>query len=76
MKKYDVAAYVWPSYTGNDPRAKLFWEEGYGEWQTVHNIQQNSVGKPDNVNGYGYLEAIRDVFLNANDQEKMMGIDK
>ena len=46
MKKYDVAAYVWPSYTGNDPRAKLFWKEGYGEWQTVHNIQQNSVGKP------------------------------
>jgi len=45
-KKYDVAAYVWPSYTGNDPRAKLFWKEGYGEWQTVHNIQQNSVGKP------------------------------
>ena len=37
MKKYDVAAYVWPSYTGNDPRTRMFWPEGIGEWQTVHN---------------------------------------
>ena len=35
MKKYDVAAFVWPSYTGDEPRARIFWEEGYGEWQTV-----------------------------------------
>ena len=35
MKKYDIAAYVWPSYTGDEPRARIFWEEGYGEWQTV-----------------------------------------
>lgn len=33
--KYDVAAIIWPSYTGDDPRAKIFWHEGYGEWQTV-----------------------------------------
>ena len=32
---YDVAAYVWPAYTGNEPRSRLFWPEGYGEWQTV-----------------------------------------
>ena len=39
MKKYDVAAYVWPSYTGDEPRARIFWEEGYGEWQTVKKMQ-------------------------------------
>ena len=35
MKKYDVAAYIWPSYTGRDIRALPFWEKGMGEWQTV-----------------------------------------
>ncbi len=35
MQKYDVAAYVWPAYTGDEPRAKMFWQEGIGEWQTV-----------------------------------------
>ncbi len=35
MAKYDIAAYVWPSYTGDDPRARIFWDQGYGEWQTV-----------------------------------------
>jgi len=35
MKKYDVAAYIWPSYTGDEPRSRIFWEEGIGEWQTV-----------------------------------------
>jgi len=33
-QKYDVAAYVWPSYHPDD-RAKIFWPEGIGEWQTV-----------------------------------------
>lgn len=33
--RFDVAAYVWPSYTGDEPRARMFWPEGYGEWQTV-----------------------------------------
>lgn len=32
---YDVAAYIWPAYTGDEPRSRLFWPEGYGEWQTV-----------------------------------------
>lgn len=31
---YDVAAYVWPSYHP-DQRAKIFWPDGIGEWQTV-----------------------------------------
>ncbi len=37
MKKYDVAAYVWPAYTGDEKKTLRFWEEGYGEWQTVKN---------------------------------------
>ena len=36
-KKYDVAAYVWPAYTGDEPRAWAFWPEGMGEWQSVKN---------------------------------------
>ncbi|MBN2853681.1 MAG: glycoside hydrolase family 99-like domain-containing protein [Clostridia bacterium] len=35
MKKYDVAAYVWPSYTGDELRTRIFWPDGIGEWQTV-----------------------------------------
>lgn len=34
-RKYDVAAYIWPSYTGDEKRSRIFWEEGFGEWQTV-----------------------------------------
>ena len=37
MKHYDVAAYVWPAYTGNEPRTRMFWPEGIGEWQSVRN---------------------------------------
>ena len=37
MQKYDVAAYVWPAYTGNDARSRIFWEKGNGEWQSVQN---------------------------------------
>lgn len=33
-KHYDIAAYVWPSYHPDD-RAKIFWPDGIGEWQTV-----------------------------------------
>lgn len=32
--RYDIAAFVWPSYHP-DPRAKVFWPQGIGEWQTV-----------------------------------------
>lgn len=35
MSKYDVAAIIWPSYTGDENRTRIFWPEGYGEWQTV-----------------------------------------
>ena len=33
-KRYDIAAFVWPSYHPDD-RAKVFWPDGIGEWQTV-----------------------------------------
>ena len=40
MKRiYDIAAYVWPSYSGNDPRTLTFWPEGMGEWQTVRDAK-------------------------------------
>ena len=35
MSKFDVAAYIWPSYTGDELRTRIFWPEGYGEWETV-----------------------------------------
>ena len=34
-RTYDVAAYIWPSYTGDEPRSRIFWPEGMGEWETV-----------------------------------------
>lgn len=37
MAKYDVAAYVWPAYTPDEPRTRMFWPEGMGEWQSVKN---------------------------------------
>ena len=35
MKKMDVAAYIWPAYTGTEGRTRIFWPEGNGEWETV-----------------------------------------
>lgn len=34
-KNYDIAAYVWPAYTGESSTTRIFWEKGIGEWQTV-----------------------------------------
>lgn len=45
MAKYDVAAFVWPAYTGDEKRAHIFWEEGYGEWQTLKNSQPTNNGE-------------------------------
>lgn len=36
-KQYDVAAYIWPAYTGDERRSRIFWPEGIGEWQSVKN---------------------------------------
>ncbi len=38
----DVAVFVWPSYTGDEPRSRMFWPEGIGEWQSVKNFNANS----------------------------------
>ena len=46
MKKYDVAAYIWPAYTGEEPRTRIFWPEGIGEWQTVKNMKDTIPYKP------------------------------
>ena len=46
MRKYDVAAYVWPAYTGDEERTRIFWPEGIGEWQTVKNVSDTLVNKP------------------------------
>jgi len=42
-QKYDVAAFVWPSYHPDD-RAKIFWPDGIGEWQTVKNNEAKFKG--------------------------------
>lgn len=52
MKKYDIAAYVWPAYTGDEPRTRLFWDEGIGEWQSVKNAEKNSAKKMDWYNSW------------------------
>ncbi|MFA6948281.1 MAG: glycoside hydrolase family 99-like domain-containing protein [Eubacteriales bacterium] len=42
MQKIDVAAYIWPSYTGDEQRSRMFWGEGMGEWQTVKNSKRKT----------------------------------
>ena len=42
--KYDVAAYIWPAYTGDEPRTRIFWPEGMGEWQSVRSAQAKYPG--------------------------------
>ena len=44
MKKYDVAAYIWPAYTGDEPRSRMFWPDGMGEWQTVRDARKKFPG--------------------------------
>lgn len=44
MKKYDVAAFVWPSYTGDELRTRIFWPEGIGEWEVVKNAKPKFEG--------------------------------
>ncbi len=46
MKKYDIAAYIWPAYTGDEERTRIFWPEGIGEWQTVKNAHEVLPYKP------------------------------
>lgn len=44
MERYDVAAYIWPAYTGDEPRTRMFWREGIGEWQSVKNSAPKANG--------------------------------
>ena len=44
MMKYDVAAFIWPSYTGDEPRTRMFWPEGNGEWETVRKAEAKFAG--------------------------------
>lgn len=44
MQKYDVAAYIWPAYTGDEPRTRMFWPEEMGEWQSVKNSRSKYPG--------------------------------
>ena len=44
MSKYDIAAYVWPAYTGDEPRTRIFWPDGIGEWQTFKNQEVKDNG--------------------------------
>lgn len=78
LKKYDVAAYVWPAYTGDEGRSLIFWPEGYGEWETVRMEKARFEGhkwprkplwgylQPDDIYGYGYLEAVKSVFKESD----------
>jgi hypothetical protein len=43
MKRYDVAAYIWPSYH-YEPRVEHFWPEGDGEWYTVRRATARFAG--------------------------------
>ena len=51
MKQYDIAAYVWPAYTGKEDRTRIFWPEGIGDGQTVKNIADILPCKPS---GYSW----------------------
>ena len=61
MQKYDVAAYIWPSYTGKELRSRQFWPDGIGEWQTVKSVPDRMHKKPadyewDRAPLWGYLD--------------------
>lgn len=45
QNRYDIAAFVWPAYQP-DGRAKLFWPEGIGEWQSVKNDRPKKNHRP------------------------------
>ena len=44
MRKYDLAAYIWPAYTGDERRTRIFWPEGIGEWQSVRTAEKKFPG--------------------------------
>lgn len=58
MKKYDVAAYIWPAYTGQEVRSRIFWPDGIGEWQTVKlgHKEENSDYEWSRAPLWGYVD--------------------
>lgn len=34
-QRYDIAAYIWPAFTGDEPRSRQFWPDGEGEWESI-----------------------------------------
>ena len=71
-KRYDIAAYVWPSYTGDEPRARIFWPEGIGEWQTVRAAEAKFPGHTwPRMPLWGYVNEadpyVMDMEINAAD---------
>ncbi|MBQ7565644.1 MAG: glycoside hydrolase family 99-like domain-containing protein [Oscillospiraceae bacterium] len=44
MKHYDVGAYIWPAYTGDELRSRMFWPKGMGEWETVQEAKPKYEG--------------------------------
>jgi hypothetical protein len=45
QQTYDVAAYVWPAYTGDEPRTRIFWPAGNGEWETVRRTNREGADR-------------------------------
>ena len=43
-KHYDIAAFVWPAFTGDEVRTRPFWPMGIGEWETVMNTDKKWEG--------------------------------
>ena len=79
MKKYDIAAYIWPSYTGDEPRTRIFWEKGIGEWQTVQTAEARVPGqKLPRVPVWGYQneadpEVMKFQIEQARSEERRVG---
>ncbi len=64
MNKYDIAAFVWPAYSGDDPRTRIFWPDGIGEWESVKSA------KPK-FNGHTWPRAPLWGYVNEGDSKVM-----
>lgn len=54
---YDIAAYIWPAYTGKEKRTLIFWPNGEGEWQTVRTAEPKFEGhQQPRVPALGYKD--------------------
>ncbi len=38
QKQYDVAAYIWPAYTGDEPRTRIFWPKATANGKPIKSI--------------------------------------